>query len=165
MALECEVHHIPRGYGVLKSMNSTSKRIILALLVVLALFVGLWAEAWPANFYSAFPGFGLHWVRTDGTYDEHLVRDVGGLYLGLGAASLAAIFARSASPGRTIGFGWTVFNVLHLGYHLLHLEGSTVDRVGNVATLSLVTALGLFLLVPPRTGVIVVASSSKVASK
>jgi len=142
-------------------MNSTSKRIYLSLLVVLAVFVGLWAAAWPDGFYSAFPGFGLHWVSSDGPYDEHLVRDVGALYLGLGAASLVAIFSRSAIPARMIGLGWTVFNLLHLGYHVFHLDGSTVDRVGTVVSLGLATVLGILLLLPARVPATIVASTSK----
>lgn len=52
--------------------------------------IGIWAQFWPQSFYNDFPGLGRAWVRIDGPFNEHLIRDVGGLNLGLG---LAAIFA------------------------------------------------------------------------
>ena len=142
--------HILWNCAVLKGMNTTYRRALLVALVLLALFVGGWAAAAPTGFYASFPGFGLHWVSSDGPYNEHLVRDVGDLYLGLGAASIAAIFSRSANPARMIGLGWTVFNGLHLGYHLLHLGGSVFNRVGNTVSLSFVLALAVLLMLPPR---------------
>lgn len=131
-------------------MNSKFRRVLLGLSVALALYVGVWAAFFPAGFYSSFPGLGLHWVSADGPYDEHLVRDVGGLYLGLGAASLAAMFSASATPARIIGLGWLVFDLLHLEYHVTHLDGSTLDRVGNVVSLSAALVLAILLVLPPR---------------
>jgi hypothetical protein len=131
-------------------MNTSFRRIVLAVTVLLGLFVGLWAEIAPRAFYDSFPGFGLHWIDAAGAYDEHLIRDVGSLYLALAAASLAAVVARTAAPGRVVGLAWSVFGVLHFGYHVLHLEGSTLDRVGNVVSLGLSLVLGLLLLPPSR---------------
>ena len=131
-------------------MNSKFRRILLGLSVALALYVGLWAAAFPDSFYSSFPGLGLHWVASDGPFDEHLIRDVGGLYLGLGAASLAAIFSASATLARVVGLGWLVFDAIHLGYHVTHLDGSTFDRVGNVVSLGFFLAVAVFLVLPPR---------------
>ena len=71
-------------------MNTTFRRVLLGLTVAIGLYVGVWAEFFPGAFYSSFPGFGLHWINVDGPYNGHLIRDVGSLYLGLGAASLAA---------------------------------------------------------------------------
>jgi hypothetical protein len=131
-------------------MNTLFRRIVLALTVLLGLYVGVWAEFFPVQFSSSFPGLGLHWIDVDGPYNEHLIRDVGALYLGLATVSLAAAFSRSAVPGRIAGLGWAVFGVLHFGYHLLHLEGSTVDIVGNIVSLGLSLALGIVLALPAR---------------
>lgn len=131
-------------------MNTSFRRIVLAVTVALGLFVGAWAEIAPRVFYDSFPGFGLHWVDAAGAYDEHLIRDVGSLYLALAAASLAAIVARTAAPGRVVGLAWSVFGVLHFGYHVLHLQGSALDRIGNVVSLGLSLVLGLLLLPPSR---------------
>src|SRR5665213_1057837 len=99
-------------------MNTILRRILLGILVLLAAFVGLWAAAFPHAFYSSFPGFGLTWISTDGPFNEHLIRDVGGLYLGFGAAALAAAISRSAIPGRVVGIGWSLFGIVHLTYHV-----------------------------------------------
>jgi hypothetical protein len=136
-------------------MNSRFRRILLAATVVLAAYVGLWAAFFPSSFYDSFPGFGLTWVSVDGSFNEHLIRDVGGLYLGLGAASAAAIVARTAAPGRVVGLGWAVFGAIHYGYHLLHLEGSAVDVAGNVVSLGVSLALGVILALPPRRRAVV----------
>ena len=54
----------------------------LLVLTVLALFVGAWAQLAPASFHTSFP-FGQGWLAADGPYNEHLLRDVGGLNLAL----------------------------------------------------------------------------------
>ena len=46
-------------------MNSSSRRVVLAVTLLLALYVGVWAEAAPRAFYDAFPGFGLHWIDAE----------------------------------------------------------------------------------------------------
>jgi hypothetical protein len=130
-------------------MNTSFRRVVLAVTLLLGLYVGVWSAFLPQAFYDAFPGFGLHWIDADGAYDEHLIRDVGFAYLALSSLSVAGIAARTALPGRLAGLGWTVFGVLHFGWHLLHLEGSVVDRVGNVVSLGLSLVLGILLL--PRS--------------
>jgi len=130
--------------------NTLLRRALLGLGVALGAYVGGWAYFAPDSFYSSFPGFGLHWIDVDGAFDEHLIRDVGAFYLALGAASLAAAFARSALPGRIVGLAWAVFGVLHFGYHALHPAGSAGDVVGSLISLALSALLGLALLLPAR---------------
>jgi hypothetical protein len=131
-------------------MNTILRRILLGLLAILAIFVGLWAAAFPQSFYSSFPGLGLHWVSSDGPFNEHLIRDVGALYLGFAAAAVAAMFSRSAVAGRVVGVGWSLFGLLHISYHIGHPEGSAFDQVGTVISLGLDLAVGLLLLLPGR---------------
>lgn len=131
-------------------MNTPFRRVILALTAILGLYVGVWAEFFPRSFYTSFPGFGLHWISMNGAYDEHLIRDVGSFYLALTAASIVGIIARTATPGRVAGLGWTVFGVFHFAYHVTHLMGSSVDIAGNVISLGLSALLGIVLLFPPR---------------
>ncbi|SDY40518.1 hypothetical protein [Herbiconiux ginsengi] len=135
-------------------MNSTPRRILLAATAILGAYVGLWAAFLPESFYDAFPGLGLTWISADGPFNEHLIRDVGGLYLGLTAASVAAVFTRTAAPGRVVGLGWAVFGAIHFDYHLLHLEGSAIDVVGNVVSLGISLALGVLLALPARPVVV-----------
>ncbi|WP_285116028.1 hypothetical protein [Leifsonia sp. fls2-241-R2A-40a] len=130
--------------------NTPLRRALLGLGVALGAYVGGWAYFAPDSFYSAFPGFGLHWIDIDGAFDEHLIRDVGALYLALGAASLGAAFARAAQPGRVVGLAWAVFGVLHFGYHVLHPEGSAGDVVSSLVSLGLSALLGVALLLPSR---------------
>lgn len=131
-------------------MTTNLRRTLLVILVALAAFVGIWAEVSPRAFYDSFPGFGLTWISADGAFNEHLIRDVGASYLGLGAASAAAVFCRSDGPSRVIGLAWAVFGILHFGYHVLHLEGTMVDRVGNILTLGLALLVGILLVLPSR---------------
>jgi hypothetical protein len=131
------------------SMNTSFRRATLAVTLLLGLYVGVWAAFLPRTFFDGFPGFGLHWIDLDGAFDEHLIRDVGFAYLALSSLSLAGVLARTALPGRLAGLGWTVFGVLHFGYHLLHLEGSVIDRLGNIVSLGLSLVLGILLL--PRS--------------
>jgi len=131
-------------------MNTLFRRILLIVAAVLGFYTGVWGEFFPKRFYSSFPGFGLHWIDVDGAYNEHLIRDAGSFYLALAVVSVVAVFSRSALPGRIAGLGWAVFGVLHFGYHVMHLEGSALDIVGNVVSLGVSAALGIILATPSQ---------------
>lgn len=125
----------------------------LALTAAIAFFVGGWASFAPASFFDSFPGVLGQWVATDGPYNEHLVRDVGAMYLALGAASVAGLVWRSPAVTRVLGLAWTVFGVLHLGYHATHLDHLSADAaMGTVVSLTLSLGLGILLLIPARDG-------------
>lgn len=115
------------------------------------LYLGVWAGVFPDRFFTSFPGAGLNWIELMGPYDEHLVRDVGFLYLAIAAMAIAAMFTRTALAGRLVGLGWTINSGLHFIFHMTHLKGSTVDVVGHVVSLSLSLALGVVLLFPSRS--------------
>jgi hypothetical protein len=142
-------------------MNTILRRILLGLLAILAVFVGLWAAAFPHSFYSSFPGLGLHWVSSDGPFNEHLIRDVGALYLGFAAAAVAAMFSRSAVAGRVVGVGWSLFGLLHISYHLGLPEATAVDQVGTIVSLAVDLLVGVLLLLPGRK--VTAESSTEVA--
>ena len=55
----------------------------IALLAAAFGAVGFWAQLAPQSFYDDFPGGGGTWVSALPPYNEHLVRDVGGLNLAL----------------------------------------------------------------------------------
>ena len=131
-------------------VNTPFRRVLLAFTVVLGLYAGIWAQFFPTEFYASFPGFGLHWIDVDGPYNEHLIRDVGSFYLALAAVSAFAFVHRSALPGRVAGVAWAVFGILHYGYHLVHLEGSALDVIGNIISLGLSAVLGILLVMPSR---------------
>jgi len=133
-------------------MTPSIQRAALLLSIAIGLVVGLWAAAWPEAFYDSFPGFGRSWVAVDGPFNEHLIRDVGALYLALAGASVASAWTRDT---RVAGAAWTIFGVLHLAYHLGHLaDMAATDVVGNVVTLGLSLLVGVALLVPVRHHVV-----------
>jgi hypothetical protein len=134
-------------------MNTSYRRVLLALTALLGLYVGVWAEFFPRAFYDSFPGLGMHWIDVDGAWDEHLVRDVGSFYLALSVVTVVALVARSASPGRLVGLAWGVFGVLHFGYHVTHPEGTTADVIGSLVSLVVSALLGVLLALPGRRAV------------
>jgi nucleoside-diphosphate-sugar epimerase len=122
-------------------------KVLLALLVVSGLAVGLQAQFFPRSFYDDFP-FGRGWVAADGPYNEHLVRDVGGLNLALAAVSLAALAWARITWARLAAVAWLIYGVPHFVYHLGHLQGlDAADKVGEVASLGLGVVLATALLV------------------
>ena len=115
-------------------------------------YVGAWAAGIPQSFYDSFPGLGLIWISVDGPYNEHLIRDVGSLYLALSAASIAATFSRTADAGRVVGVAWAVFGIPHFVYHAAHFAHMPpIDVVGNIVSLGASLVLGVVLMLPgPR---------------
>lgn len=112
--------------------------------VVIAAVVGTWAYAFPREFYDHFPSVLGEWISQDGPYNEHLARDHGAQYLGLGTASAAALVWRSQAVNRVLAVAWTVFGVLHFGYHVTHLEHmTTADAAAQVTVLVVAVVLGI----------------------
>jgi ABC-type transporter Mla maintaining outer membrane lipid asymmetry permease subunit MlaE len=117
-------------------------RAALAILLLSAASIGLVAAFAPHTFYDDFP-FLRHWVELLPPYNEHLVTDVGGLYLGF--AVIFAWAARTLQPTlvRAVCTAWLLTAALHLGFHATHLDNfDTGDAIGQIASLA-------FLLVPP----------------
>ena len=125
--------------------------IALAASALLALFVGIWAYFFPQTFYVSFPGVLGAWVSVDGPFNEHLIRDVGAMYLALGAASIGGMIWRNEIAFRVLGLAWTVFGLLHFLYHAFHLAHMPVsDAIGEMAALGVSLLLGILLLIPSR---------------
>jgi hypothetical protein len=123
----------------------------LGLSALLGLFVGGWAYFAPQSFYDSFPGVLGSWVSVDGPFNEHLIRDVGAMYLALGAASVGGSIWRNAVAYRILGIAWTVFGTLHFAYHALHLEHMSLESaIGEMVALGVSLLLGVVLLIPER---------------
>jgi uncharacterized membrane protein (Fun14 family) len=121
----------------------------LAYLALGFVLIGIWAQLFPQSFYDDFPGLDRAWVRIDGPFNEHLIRDVGGLNLGLG---LAAIFAMRFLQTRVIQVVCLVifvYSLPHYLYHLAHLSvlPSTLDQVANIVLLGLNVFIPLALMI------------------
>lgn len=127
-------------------------RIALGYLGLVAIVIGAWAQVAPRSFYDDFPGFGRHWVRGDGPFNEHLVRDVGGLNLALAAVLIAALVTLSRSMIITASIASLVSGVPHLAYHLFNTDSMGAgDAIVSIAGLALFAALPILLIVVIRT--------------
>jgi len=124
-------------------------RVLLGCLSLTAVFVGGWAYFAPAHFHDYFPGFGMRWLPVFGPFNEHLVKDVGAMYLGLAVLSvMALIFVRNRTLVIVAAGAWTMFNLLHLVYHvqMLHMLGPRDQVVSMVALWGvLLASVGLFI--------------------
>jgi uncharacterized membrane protein len=122
-----------------------SARIALAVIAVMMLPAGLQAAFAPRSFFDDFP-LGRGWIAHDGdAFNEHLVRDVGALFLALITVTAWTVWRDGAT--RPVAAAWLVQGVLHFAYHVGHLDGyETVDKVGLVGSLVAVPALALVAL-------------------
>jgi len=129
-------------------------RFALAYLGAAAALIGLTATFAPRTFYDDFP-FAAHWVDLLPPYNEHLVTDVGGLYLGFAVLFAWAGWTLERTLVRAVCVAWLLTAGLHLIFHAGHLDGfGTADAVAEIASLAL-------LLVPPPLALWAVASSSR----
>jgi len=124
-------------------------RVVLAVWAVASVQLGIWAMFAPRSFFDDYPGFGRHWVRVDGPYNEHLVRDFGALNLALAVVTIAALVTLSRPMVIAVAVAWLAWSVPHLVYHLRHLDvfSSTDDKVLNVVALSALPVLAVVVLV------------------
>jgi hypothetical protein len=117
-------------------------RAALAVLLLSAATIGLTATFAPHAFYEDFP-FLRHWVDLLPPYNEHLVTDVGGLYLGFTVLFAWATWTLQPTFVRALCAAWLLTEALHLGFHATHLDRfSTGDAIAQLASL-------VFLLIPP----------------
>ncbi|MEA3055157.1 MAG: hypothetical protein QOD30_589 [Actinomycetota bacterium] len=121
--------------------------IALAYLGISALALGLYATFFPRGFYDDFP-FGRRWIALDGPFNEHLIRDFGGLNLALACFTLVAAFAGGramvrAAAAATILFGWP-----HVVYHLRHAHVyGAADKLSSVGGIAFSVLLAAAVLV------------------
>jgi hypothetical protein len=127
------------------------ERVVRVLLVLMALssgFIGLWAQLRPLSFYDDFPGAGRHWVSADGPYNEHLVRDVGGLHLALTVMAIVAAIGLGRVIVRTTAVATLAFAIPHLAYHLGHTDlYGTTDAVASLFFLGVGVVIPVVVLV------------------
>jgi hypothetical protein len=113
-----------------------TQRWLAAALAGSAAVLGLWAAAAPRAFYDSFPWPGRHWVSALGPYNEHLTRDVGGLYLALLVLSTWAAVRPTREIHRVTGAAWLASGLPHLVFHLRHLAMfEPVDQAGMAMSL------------------------------
>lgn len=121
------------GWG----MPRVAVRAVLAVLGAVQLTDGLYALLAPRSFYEDFPA-GRGWVEALPAYSEHLVRDVGSLFIATAVVLLAAAFYMERRLVAITLLSFLAFSVPHLIYHVLNLEPfGTGDAIANVVVLLL----------------------------
>ena len=129
------------------------RTVALVVLAANAALVGVWALFAPANFYKSFPGLGRSWISGDGPFNEHLVRDVGGLNLSLLVLTIAALWLGQKTMTRVAGLVWLPFALPHVIYHIAHVDhlSSTFDKFAVTGSLALTAVLALAIAVSPTS--------------
>ena len=127
-------------------------RAVLGILGGVQVLNGLYALLAPSSFFGDFP-LGRGWVAALPAYNEHLVRDVGSLFLATGIVLLAAVvwterrlvlIAARLLPG---------VRVPHAIYHAFNLEPyGTGDAIANAVTLAFTVLAPIALLVAMLRG-------------
>ncbi len=126
-------------------------RIVLGYLAVVSIVIGVWAQLAPRSFFDHFPGFGRAWVNVDGPFNEHLVRDVGGLNLALAAVLIAAMISLTRPLIVAAAAASLATGIPHLVYHLVHADLlSTADAATSIGGLALFAVLPVTLIVVSR---------------
>lgn len=126
-------------------------RIALGYLALGALQIGVWALLAPQHLYDNFPGFGRAWVKIDGPFNEHLIRDVGALNLAFAVLLIAAAWTLSKRMVITAAIAALVWGVPHFIYHLANTDGfSTSDLVFSLGGLGFAAALPIGIIVLAR---------------
>jgi hypothetical protein len=117
-------------------------RVSLAVLCAYCVSIGFLAAVLPHTFYADFPFIG-HYVDRLPPYNEHLVTDVGGLYLGFAVVTGLAAWRPQRMLVVAASAGFLTVAVPHLIFHLTHLGGFPVgEAIGEIGGLAL-------LLIPP----------------
>ncbi len=121
------------------------QRVALGLIAVSMLPAGLQAAFTPRSFFDDFP-LGRGWIAHLGdAYNEHLVREVGALFLAMIIVTGWTVLRRQ--PGRGLAAAWLVQGVLHLEFHIGHLDGyGTADKIGLVGSLVIVPSLAILAI-------------------
>jgi hypothetical protein len=129
-------------------VKPTWLRIGLAFLAATNIFTGFWASVDPEGWWESFPGFGHAWIIGFGSYNEHLVRDVGGFFLAFGILfALAAIFLEKRFAGATM-LAWLFFAAPHLAFHMRNRGNlSSSDNLLSLEALALEVAIPVILLI------------------
>jgi hypothetical protein len=120
----------------------TVVRAVLAVLGAIQLTDGIYALFAPRSFYEDFP-LGRGWVEALPAYSEHLVRDVGSLFIATAVVLFAAAIWTERRLVQVATASFLAFSVPHFVYHAFNLGPyDTGDAIANVVSL-------LFTVVAP----------------
>jgi AhpD family alkylhydroperoxidase len=135
-------------YGDHVTRNRGPIRFLLFALGIPQALIGLWALFAPSSFYGDFPTGSSGWVRVLGPFDEHLVTDVGALFVALGFLLCFAAVSLRRGTVLAAATAWLIFAIPHFVWHVFNLEPyGTADAIGNTATLTWTVVGGLLVIV------------------
>jgi hypothetical protein len=127
-----------------------TNRISLGLIAVFMSPVAVQATLAPRSFFDDFP-LGRNWISGTGDqFNEHLIRDVGGLFIAMIIVTAWTLWRRH--PTAPIATAWLIQGVLHAGFHIGHLDGyEPIDKLGLVTSLAAIPVLATVALWAGRT--------------
>jgi alkylhydroperoxidase family enzyme len=127
--------------------NRGAIRFLLLALGGPQVLIGVWALASPRTFYDDFPAGTDGWVHVLGPFDEHLVTDVGSLFVALGVVLILAGLSLRRGAVIAAATGWLIFSVPHFLWHVFNLDPyDTADAVANTLTLGWTVVGGALVL-------------------
>ena len=110
-------------------------RAVLVAFGAVQLINGLWALLAPRSFYEEFP-FGRGWIELLPAFNEHLTRDVGGLYLATAGVFVGAALVMSRATVIIACASWLLFALPHAIYHAFNLDPfSAADVIASAVVL------------------------------
>ena len=119
------------------------------------LYTGIQQQFLPRVFYDHFPGFGvgMTWVSPDGPFNEHLMRDFGGVNLALAFLIFLAIARPTAYLVRAVAIAMMIAQVPHFIYHALHLDllPNTLERALQTISIGLLILIPVLVLIASRS--------------
>ena len=123
-------------------------RFGLWFLAASAALVGPWALLAPRSFYDSFPGAGFAWVSLLPPYNEHLVRDVGGLYTGFVILFIWCAVTLDHRLMQAALVGWSFSAIPHLLFHLFNGENfDATDKFFQNGSLIALAVVPILILV------------------
>jgi alkylhydroperoxidase family enzyme len=126
--------------------NSLAFRVGLLGLGLVQLVDGLYALLAPHSFFESFP-LGRGWVEALPSYNEHLTRDVGALFIATAVVLIAAGLVLERRLVTVALWSFLAFSVPHTIYHAFNLGPyATGDAIANVLSLGLTVAVPIALL-------------------
>jgi hypothetical protein len=126
-------------------------RIGSAVLGAVYAWWGVWALLFPHHFFETFPGLGRRWTAAYPPYNEHLVNDVGAIFLTMAYLGIAGAIVRNSGVRAVAFVAIALFGGLHLAFHVGHhgeLAGG--DLIASLLALAGGVVVPLLLLLIER---------------